>query len=186
MRWLAAVALLLVARPAAAATGEGSGWAPLLWQVVNLALLLGVVVYFGRKPVREYLAQRRESVQNNLESSARLLAEAEANLAQWKERADKLEAELAEIRDTSRRLAEDERAEILAQARATAERIRRDADAAVDQELHRARAELAAEASELAITLAARILRERVTDEDQQRLFDEFVDRVGTPSGGEG
>ena len=179
-----ALALALAAAPAGAAEGEGhgGGLAALLWQALNLAILLAVLLYFARKPVVEYLEQRRTGIQESLESSARLLADAEVKLAEWQARSERLDAELAELRATSRRIAEEEREQILAQARSTAERIRRDATSAIDQELRRARATLSSEAAELAVELAARILAENVGEEDQRRLFDEFLERIETGS----
>lgn len=170
---------LLLAGTAAAASDEHSGGvADLLWQAANLVLILGVIAYFARKPLAEYLEQRREGIRENLESSAEILERAEAKLTEWNERAARLDAELAGMRETSRRVAEEERESILRQARATAERIRNDAQAAVDQELRRARAELGAEAAELAVDLAAKLIADRVGDDDQVRLFDEFLARV--------
>lgn len=179
---LALVATLLVSGTAAA-TGDsggehGGGLGHLLWQTANLLLIIGVLAYFARKPLAEYLEQRREGIQESLESSARILDQAESKLAEWNDRAARLDAELGEIRETSRRLVRDERDEILAQAQATAERIRNDAHAAVEQELRRARTELSAEAAELAVDLAAKLIAEKVSDADQQRLFDEFLSRV--------
>jgi F-type H+-transporting ATPase subunit b len=173
------VASLCAAGTASAAgDAEGASLSDMIWQAVNLVLIVGVVAYFARKPLAEYLQQRRQGIQENLESSARILDEAESKLAAWNERAARLDAELGEMRETSRRLAEEERDKMLAQARATAERIRNDAQAAVDQELRRARAELSAEAADLAVELAARLIADKVSDDDQQRLFDEFLSRV--------
>ena len=70
-------------------------------------------------------------------------------------------------------------------ARATAERIRRDAAAAVDQELRRAQTQLREEAADLALELAATKLRDQVGDSDRDRLVDEFITRV-TPAAGRG
>jgi F-type H+-transporting ATPase subunit b len=185
-----ALALLLLPDAALAAEGadRGSGLGEILWQALNLVILIAVIVYFARKPVAEYLAQRRHGIQGNLETSARLLEEAEAKLGEWNDRTARLDAELAEVREASRRFAEEEREEILAQARAAAERIRRDATAAVEQETRRARAVLSAEAAELAVELAARIIAESVSEEDQRRLFDEFLERIeaGPDGSGEG
>ena len=80
--------------------------------------------------------------------------------------------------------------QILADARAAAERIQRDAATAIDRELRRGQASLREEASELAISLAADLLRERVGPEDRQRLLDDFIQSVeeapasGLPEGG--
>jgi F-type H+-transporting ATPase subunit b len=180
-----ACAILLLPGRALAAAGGGEGGEGLLelvWHLVNLALLLGVLVYFGREPIRSFFAERRRRVREELEGSARLLADAEARLAEWQGRVGRLDAEVAEIRSASRRLAEAQRERILADARAGAERLRRDAAAAVEQELRRARTALREEAADLAVAMAERLLRERVDDGDRARLVDEFVERVGRPS----
>jgi len=180
-------ALLALAGPAlASGGGEEGGSSSLLFSVLNFVLILGVIVYFARKPVAEYLEQRRQGIQRSLEDSAKLLSDAEAKLQDWNDRAGRLDAELSEIRATSRRIAEEEREEILAQARVNAERIQNDARVAVDQELLRARRVLAEEAGELAIDLAAKLLADQVTDDDQQRLFDEFLSNVEAGANGSG
>jgi F-type H+-transporting ATPase subunit b len=184
MRRLVLVLLgIALATPAWASSDAGGGsflgLSTLTWQVLNFLLLVTVLFVAGRGPVLSYLASRRAEIQGDLSASKELLAQAEAKLSEWQERTGRLESELAQIRDTSRRLAEQERNEILAQAHASAERIRSDATAAVEQELRRARAELSAEASELAVELAGTILREQVGSDDQQRLFDEFLQRIG-------
>jgi F-type H+-transporting ATPase subunit b len=172
--------LLVVAAPSAAFAADGgeSGIGHLVWEIVNLALLLGILVYFGRTPVREYFAQRRTAIREGLEGSARLLREAESRMDAWQARLERVEAETSEIAATARRQAELERERILADARAGAERIRRDATAAVEQEVRRARAKLREEASDLAVELAERMLREQVTERDRKRLVEEFVERV--------
>jgi F-type H+-transporting ATPase subunit b len=175
---LAALLALVPGAAAAAGGGEGGGGWGFFWQVLNLGLLLGVLVWFGRAPVRQFFTDRRHRVREDLESAARLLAEAEARLAEWQGKLARVDAEIGEARETSRRLAEAERDRILAEARASAERIRRDATTAVDQELRRARRALRAEASDLALELAERILREQLTGADRERLVAEFVERI--------
>ena len=85
-----------------------------------------------------------------------------------------------------RRRAEAEREAILADAQVAAERIHRNAVATVEQELRRAQSELRREASELAVELAANLLRDRVRDDDRSRLMDEFISSVeqSPPPGG--
>jgi F-type H+-transporting ATPase subunit b len=181
--------LLLVAGAAQAAGGaedEGSQLSEFIWQALNLALLLGVLVYFGRKPIQNFFFERRMGIQEGLDSSARLLDEAETRLTEWQTRLAELDGEIEEIRSTTHRLAEAERERILADARASAERVRRDSAAAVEQEVRRARTVLREEASDLAVELAERLLRETVNDADRDRLVDEFVERVGRATGAGG
>ncbi len=187
MRARCAVALLLLAAPARAADPSADGLQAFLWPAVNLALLLAVLVYFARKPLRAFFANRRGEIEGELRSAADQLAAAEAAYAKWQRRMIDLERELEEVRETSRQRAEAERERILQDARASAERIRRDATAAVELELRRAREVLREETTQLAIELAAERLSREVSDADRDRLVDEFIDLIAsTPVAGAG
>jgi F-type H+-transporting ATPase subunit b len=178
---LAAVLLALAFALPAWASGDtehGSAGSQVLWQAVNLALILGIIVYAARKPAASFFKQRRETVSSDLDEAAELLRMAEARYASWNRKLLDLEAELEEIKVAARRRADQERERLLAEADAAAERIKADAVTAVEQELRRAQAELHDEASALAAELAATILRDQVQQSDRDRLLDEFITRV--------
>ena len=178
LRCAIALSLMLFALPASAADPSASGLQTFLWPAVNLIILISVLVYFARKPLRAYFDKRRSDIQGELETAAEQLATAESTYANWQRRLIELDGELDAIRATSRQRAEAERERIIADARASAERIRRDATAAVELELRRAREVLREEAAQLAIELAGERLTREVTDGDRDRLVDEFIDRI--------
>jgi F-type H+-transporting ATPase subunit b len=182
-----AAAVVAAAGPALA-SGEGEGGVgDLFFPALNFAILIAVLVYFARKPIRAFFAERRAQIQDDLKRAAALQAEAEARYAKWQRRLADLDTELEGIRAAVRERAETEREHMLADATASAERIRNEARAAVEQELRHARAQLREEASELAIELAGERLKGQVTAADRDRLFDEFIERVeGTPAGDDG
>jgi F-type H+-transporting ATPase subunit b len=167
-----AAAAILLASPAHAASG---GVMDLVWQGINLLILLAVLVYFARKPVQDFFASRREQIQQDLAESARLLESAESRYAEWQRKLIELDQETQRIRSEGVRHAEEDAAQILADAQAAADRIHRDAEAAVEQELRRAQQELRAEAVALATEMAERILKEQLADNDRERLLDEFI-----------
>lgn len=172
----AAIALYALAPAAAhAAVGGETSVGDLLWEVGNLLLLIAVLFFAARKPVTTYLADRRQGIAHDLQDAERRLQETEARLAEWRGRAERMEEEIASIKSAARRAAEQERETILAEARATAERIGTSAAGVVERELHMAREELRREAADLSVELAAKTLREKTTDADRERLFDEFV-----------
>lgn len=174
-----AAAIALAAGPAVAAGAEhGPSHAELIWQAVNLALLVGIIVYAARRPVKSFFAERREQIQNDLEESAEFLKQAETRYAEWQRKLVDLETELGQIRAMARQRAHEERDRILAEARAAAERIKDDARAAIDQELRRAEGALRQEAADLAIELAAKLISDQIDDSDRARLVDEFITRV--------
>lgn len=159
-----------------------------LFQALNLGLLLAVLIYFGRKPIANFFADRRETIATELSDAADLLSQAEQRNSELQRRLVDLGSEVDGIREDAASRAEEDAERILADARATAERIRRDAQAAVAQELRRAQSELRDEAADLAMDLAARKLSEQVADADRERLVDEFITRIepgATPSTGE-
>ena len=177
-----AVALLatLCAGAAEAASGGGDH-SPLMeavWQGINLVIILGVLVYFGRAPIQAYFASRHATIKNELTEAADLLAQAEQRNSELQRRLVDLNSELEGIREAANARAADEAEKILADARAGAERIRSDAKAAAVQELSRAQTELRREAANIAMDLAAQKLSQNVADPDRDRLMDEFITRI--------
>jgi F-type H+-transporting ATPase subunit b len=186
-----ALALLVSLAPVAAHAaggddGHGGGGVAQLWHALNLLILVAALVYFARGPIAGYLNSRRAQIETGIESAGRELADAEARLAACEQRAAALDAELEDIRRVVRQQAVADRDRLLAEAKATAERIRRDAVAGAEQEVRRARQELRAETVDLAVQLAGELLRGQVTDADRARLVDDFVQRIETPSAGRG
>jgi F-type H+-transporting ATPase subunit b len=173
-----AIALLAALAAAPAHAAEEGG---LLYPVINFVLLLAVLIYFTRKPIQAFFGDRRTAIRKDLDDAASSKRRAEEHYAQWNRRIVDLERELAEIRAGAQERAEAERANLLADARAAADRIRSDAATAVEHELRRARAGLREEASQLAIELASGILRERITGQDRDRLIEEFIERIERP-----
>ncbi len=172
--------LLLLLAPVlpAAASETGGGLGDLFWPALNVAILIVALVYFGRRPIQDFFSARQDRIRDELDAAASALAQAEARHTEWQRKLAQLDAEMARIRTQARERAEAERKHILADASAAAERIRKDARSAADQELRRAREELRREAAELALELAAETLRARVNDSDRSRLVDDFIETI--------
>lgn len=171
------VAMAVSPTPALAAGGEG-GIKELIFQGINLVIVLGIIFYFARKPVLEYFATRRSDIKRDLDTAGELLAAAETRNSEIQRKLVDLESQIVEIQEMSRRRADDESERILAEARKHAERVRSDAHAAAEQELQRARRILRIEAAGLAADLASQLLSENVGESDRDRLVDEFITRV--------
>jgi F-type H+-transporting ATPase subunit b len=189
VRGLAILAGLLVMPISALASGqaeEADHGMVFVWEWANLLILVAVLFLLTRKPVLAYLGDRRSRIQENLDNAEQLLRDSESRLQEWNARVEGLDAEVADIRRLAQAAAVQERERILADARAIAERIERDAGSAVERETRRARLALREEASQLAVELAANLLREKVTAEDRDRLVDEFVARLEREGAGSG
>jgi len=170
-----------LALPAPAhATGDAAGFA---WEVLNLALLVGALIYFARKPVRAYLAERRGRIAQGIEQGEQLLRNARERLAQWRGRTQGLDAEAQRIREATQRGAEGEAQSIVARAEAAAQRMESNAEAVARRELRQAQDALRRETALRAAGQAEQLLREQVSAADQSRLFDEFIAALESGAG---
>jgi F-type H+-transporting ATPase subunit b len=179
---LVVLGLVFTVASTASASDSGSALRDLGWSWFNLVLLLAVLFYFARKAIPGLMAVRHATVKNEIDQANKLLEEAESKFAQWQEKIEQLDREVGQIRTDSLQLAEAEKERILAQARQTAERIRKEGKISIARELENARSELRAEAADLAIEFAREILAQQVNDADRAKLLDGFIQGLESAS----
>lgn len=147
-------------------------------QLVNFVLWLAIVIFLARKPVAEFLKNRRMSVEEGLVEARNLKEAAEAKYADYSERLEHLDEELAKLRKEMIQAGETERDRIIDEAEARAARMRADARFVIDQQMKQLRTDLTREAIEAAIAAAEKVLTEQVKDADQTRLADQYLETL--------
>lgn len=145
------------------------------WMMVTFAVFVAILVGWVRKPLGNYLEARSGEVRRALMEAQQAKAEAEARAAESEERLRKLDAEVAALTAEFRAQGEAELVRLEAAARATAERIAKDAEDTLAAESERAREALKAEAAKLALELAEARIRGAIADGDHQRLTQSFI-----------
>ncbi len=184
---LAGAAALLVAGAAAASGGEpmepGELAGKILIHAINFVIYVGILVYFLRRPMRDFVANRRLGIKKELEDSRRMRDEArerydevEARIAAFDQ---EVEAMVAEVRRQCE--VESERAE--ARAEETAASIARVAERTIAEETEKARHDLRRETVDLAVAMAEEALVGAVTAADQRRLADGYLEQIGEDAG---
>ncbi len=175
---------LLCALPALAGEhGESAGpphpnWMYLALHVVNLAILLYILYRFLRKPVKEYLMKRQDTMRDALESAEKARRDAEELKREYEKRLSELDHEISTFKASVEKKGREEAARVQANAKAMSERIQADMKRLLDDELTRARHQLRTETVEIAFALAERLLRQRVDESDQRRLAEEYLNHV--------
>lgn len=150
-----------------------------IWRCFNFAVTVGILVYFVRKPIKNALSGRREGIATALEEAEKARSDAEAKFAEYDEKLNKAESEIEVITAELKREGELERDRIIAQAKESAEKIRNEAEKTAGFEVAKAKAELKAEATRLAVELAEELLKKNFTGKDESRLLDEYMKKVG-------
>lgn len=151
----------------------------LLMRVVNFVLLIGLLYFLLKKPLRNFLNKRQQGVREALEAAQNDREKAEAR---YQDVERKLERAKKEIEDLKRMLVEQgqmEKDKILASAKQEAEKIRRDAEVTAEQELKKAYLLLRQEAVELASNLAETLLKDKIKEEDHERLLQDYLETLG-------
>ncbi len=173
-----------VALPAIASGGEGHADSgaivtDFIWRCFNFAVTVGILVYFVRKPIKNALSGRREGIATALEEAEKARTDAEVKFAEYDEKLNKAESEIKVIAADLKREGVLERDRIIAQAKESAEKIRNEAEKTAGFEVAKAKAELKAEATRLAVELAEELLKKNFSSKDESRLLDEYMKKVG-------
>jgi F-type H+-transporting ATPase subunit b len=184
MRLIAILALIVLAwSPALARAAGGEGGLinldkSLFIQMINFLVLLFILWKLLYKPLVSKMEERSSAIKRSLEEAqgARLEAQRERE-----EHAQKLQAAYAEakaIRETALKEAAEEQRKLVDAARAEAARLIADAKAEMEQDVRRARQQLRQEVSDLAVTVAERLIRKSLGEADHRRIIDEEIARL--------
>jgi len=164
-----------------ASGGEGGakGWvATDTWRVMNFVVLLVALIFILRKPISQALSSRIKDIREQLESLEAQKAEAEKQLAQYNEKLSQLESEAEKIVEGYIKQGNEAKAKILREAEATAEKLQVQARRNIEHEFGKARQELQREVVEEALVKAEETLKKAITAPDQDKLVDEYLDKV--------
>ena len=175
---------------AAAAEGHGGGHGgggehhaegipmDVLFQTINFLLFAGLVIYFLRKPVKDYFADRSVNFRQALFKAEAARAEAERQKSEIETRLRALEGGANNSLAQAKADAAELRHKIVREAEELAAKLREDAKRTAEIELQRAKAELREEVLNQAVTAAKAVLSERIAETDQKRLQSEFVEKI--------
>jgi F-type H+-transporting ATPase subunit b len=150
-----------------------------IYRCFNFALMVGLLGYFVTKPIRKGLKSRTEEIEKTLADAQEAKEAAEAKHREYSEKLAQATKEIENIAATIRREGELERDKIIAAAKDMATKIEQEAENKAAGVVASARAELREEASSLAVELAEELLKKQVSADDQKRLVDEYMQKVG-------
>lgn len=168
-----------VAEAAAGAAGQaGIPWWEIFKQAVNFSILVGVLVYFLRKPLSNFLRERTELLRKSIEEASRAREAAAEKLAAVEAKMAGLSGEIEEMNRRMESQAQDDARRLHETALAEIRRVRDQVQFAADQEVRKAREELRREASGLSSQAAAEILKQTITPEDQDRMVRENIEKI--------
>ena len=176
------VAVLIFAGVAFGASGgehEAKGWvATDTYKVMNFAVLVGGLFFLLRKPVAQALNGRIKGIQDQLDELEVKKTEAEKKLAEYNERLSLLDKESEKIIAEYIKQGNEAKARILEEAESEAKKLEEQARRNIDSEFKQAKSKLQKEISENALIKAEEIIKSEINSEDQDRLINEYLEKV--------
>ncbi len=180
----ASAIFFLFAGVALASSGGGHEAAPKGWvvtdtyKVINFLVLVGALFYIAKKPVAQFFSSRVKGIQEQLADLEQKKADAQKVLADYENKIADLSKESERIVEDYVRQGEEAKKRILAEAEAQALKLEESAKRNIEQEFKSAKSKLQQEIAEKALAQAELLVKESISSEDQDRLVDEYLDKV--------
>jgi len=170
---------------AAVAFAQEGGEAPqslfkaYFWPIINFLVLVFLLVYAMKKAdIKGYFKKRTELIEQSLKEAREAKELAQKALAQVEERLRVKDTEIEEIIASARVSGEKEKVRLVEEGAKLQEKILEQAKTNIDFEVKQAKSAIKKEAAELAMELAEKKLKEKLTKEEQLKLLEESVAKI--------
>jgi len=190
--WLGSIvcvlAILLLAPGLALAASEGGEHGggglisldkSLIIQMLNFLVLLAILYRLLYRPLLAKMEERSAAIKKSLDEAQAARAEAARQAEENAERLRSAYAEAQAIRAAALKEAGEEQRKLVEAARREAQQLVETAKAQTDADIRRAREELRREVSDIAISVAEKLVRKSLRDDEHRRIVDDAIARIG-------
>lgn len=174
--------LLFLATEAAATHAEGGfglNFDILETNLINLSILIGILVVFGRKFLTDTLSERRTGIETIVKETEQRLNEAASKLAEAQKSVKDSQQEANKIISAAQEVAKDAREAILARAAVDVQRMKDVAAADMNTERDKAIASVRSQVVAQALAKVESQLQSGVSDDTQKELIDRSIALLG-------
>jgi len=180
---LALVLVLSVCADAAWAEGTGpiqpNRWRNLLWAVGVFIVLLIILGRYAWKPILRAMQAREQALADIVAETERRKTESEEMLAEYRDRLNAAEHDVAAMLERAQAEAEQTRQQIVQHAKKQAAAAIAEAQRQIAAAKQEALREIYRNTADLATNMAGKIVRKEIAPEDHDRLVDESLKRLG-------
>ncbi|MHC1702245.1 MAG: F0F1 ATP synthase subunit B [Humidesulfovibrio sp.] len=180
---LSLIGVLAFAAVAYASGGEGGEheglpWANFGFRIVNFVIFIFLIYKFGGAKIAAFFGGRRSQIKKDLEDLEVRKTEAEKKLKDVEAGIRNLEQEKAAILAEAKTQGEAIKTAIIEKAQKDAAQMQIQAKTSAENEARAAFDRVRAEVADQVIEQATKIVREKLTDKDHERLVDEYLTKV--------
>ena len=164
---------------------EGGGGEPTsilkayLWPVINFLILVGVMTYVLKKmDIKGFFKKRTELIEQSLREAREAKELAQKALSEVEERLKVKDTEIEQIISAAKQSGENEKTRLIEEGDKLKNRILEQARTNIDYEVKRAKESIKEEAVEIAMGLAEKKLKEKLSKNEQLKLLEESLAKI--------
>jgi len=147
----------------------------MLWTLVAFAALLFVLGRFAWRPLLASMEKREKGIRESIEQAERLKREAEELLVSHQRKMEEADEEVKRILDEGREQAGAIKEKILSEARQSAKNTVDRAGQEIAAAREEALAQIRREAVDLSVSLASKVIRRSLSQQDHEELLRESM-----------
>lgn len=146
--------------------------------LVNLVILIGLMAYYLRQPLRDFAKNRSVSIREELKTAKEELTIAQQKHAEFTSKLKAMDAEIVGLKNQAVQDAGAMKAKIVTEAQKMSANVVSDARNASVTLYSEFKGQMYSELAGRVLERAERILRERLTGDDRARITKEFTNQV--------
>ena len=154
----------------------------IIFQILNLLLLMVLFKKYLFKPVTEILEKRQAEIEGHYQEAQQAETDAKAMKADYESKMAGARQEADRVIKTATESANAMSASIVEDARTQADQLKRRAQTEIDLERRRAFDEVKGELSGIALDIASQVIEREVNEKDHEAFINKFIKNVGEAS----
>lgn len=152
----------------------------LIAPLINFIILVTIFYFAMRKPLKEMVRERHETLKEKIEATQRELAAAQKKYEEYSAKLRSLEGELVEYRQAAIEDAAAMKTRVIHEAKKMADIIIIDAKKTSEALSAEFKEKMRAELAQSVLTRAESIIRSKLSDGDRERIRKDFSKQVET------
>ncbi len=155
--------------------GDWRGTYDIIMMWVNFGILAFVIVKFGKEPIMNFLKSQKDEVAFTINEIEEEKKKVEAEIAKVKQKLADRDVYFKELKERTIRRGELEKQKIIDEANEQTKIMMKTAAQKVEYHIISAKKQFRDELIDMAIDLAAKKLPKEITEEDNQRMVEDYI-----------
>jgi len=150
----------------------------MIWTLLVFVISMLILSRVAFPRIQEALDKRQRAIEDSIETAERTRVQADALLAEYRERLQDARSQADDIVARSRKTAENNENKSIAEAKRKREEMMDQTRRDIEQETRRAIQEIRSEVADLTVMATEKVTRKTLTEEDQKRLVEEALSEL--------